>query len=51
MLLVVNPKDSEQLIKFIIAHELGHLLFAPINKLRTSGCCPTDESLDVTSVR
>lgn len=51
MLLVVNPKDSEQLIKFIIAHELGHLLFAPINKLRTSGYCSTDEGLDVTSVR
>lgn len=51
LLLVVNPKNNEQLIKFIIAHELGHLLFAPINKLRTSGYCSTDNSFDVTSVR
>lgn len=51
LLLIVNPKDDEQLIKFIIAHELGHLLFAPINKLRTSGYCSTDNSFDVTSIR
>ena len=51
LLLVVNPKDDERLIKFIIAHDLAHLLFAPVNKLNLSGYCATDESFDVTSIK
>lgn len=51
MALCINENDSEEYIKFVIGHEIAHLLFRDINMLRTSCYCPSDDSFAETYVR
>ncbi len=46
-----NENDSEEYIKFIIGHEIAHLLFRDINMLRISCYCSSDDSFAETYVR
>lgn len=47
----INPKDDEAYIRFVFGHELAHLLFRPINKLKLSGYSATDESFGYTYIQ
>lgn len=51
MVLYINENDSEEYIKFIIGHEIAHLLFRDINMLRISCYCSSDDSFAETYVR
>ena len=50
LFLSINPNNNEMFIKLVIFHELFHLLFRDINKLKISGYCSTDDSFSFTNI-